>query len=529
MTVEQPKMNAVSPAPHETVAKGLVSGALWNVAGLSAVLASNLMIIPIAISAIGTVGFGEAIFALALSSPLMLIGTILGQAVASIGATHVGRSDNDQFYGILASALLLCTIGVVVFGSVLAILITVVPSPQQTMTALPFGTMLVAIAGVGLRQFGIIFQGALVARKDYRKLSKLVIVIAAIEFSSVFLATMILPSVYGYLAALAVSAAVSLCCWVLAMRSAIGCIFYRNSGLILYRSKKLLNALSAILEFTKWQGTSAVSGIIVNQSNPVLLGFLAPPSVLAHFNVAARLEQAISAVFTRFSEVLLPHFGYMRDDTAERLSHHFLISSFVISSLGSLLMAPMIPWSEAVMSLWIGKEFGEAGGLQLRVLATGGLINMAGAVFTFFALGTGRVELAARIVVQYAIVTVTLSVTIITLFGAYYAGVGLVLGSIFNVVRRWQVGREFLAGHSQGTIVMLTLWPMALAIVLSYLLVLLDITMPESWFGLLWRYCATSCAILGAIVITLSGMHEGRKIQSQVFSICLKYMNISKR
>lgn len=519
MTFKKTDPNTLVPARQETGAKGLVSGALWNVAGLSAVLASNLLVIPIVIKAVGPAGFGEAVFVLALCSPLMLIGTILSQAVASLGAVQVSRAEDEQFYRILASTFVICTIAVLAISAVLVTLTLLIPGPHRATTGPLWHMMIVAILALGLRQFGLIFQATMAARKDYRRISIFVIATAAIEFFSVLLATMLSPSVFGYLIALAVSSAASLCCWLFAAGAGVRRIFSVSFGSLLPNVRRPATELATLLSFARWQGSSAVSGIVVNQSNPLLIGFLAPPLVLAHFNVAARLEQAISAVFIKFAEVLLPHFGYMKDDTPERLGHHFLASSFVISVLGSLLMGPMISLSTAVMSLWIGQEFATAGGFQLRFLATGGLINMAGAVFTLFALGTGRVELAARIVVEYALVTVASSITVIVLLGAHYAGLGLVLGSIFSVGRRWQVGRQFLVGHSQGTSAMLTLWPVTVAIVISYFTVFLEVPMPRSWFGLFWHYGASSTAIFAVIMITVFFTNEGRKVQLQIFSI----------
>ena len=304
------------------------------------------------------------------------------------------------------------------------------------------------------------------------------------------------------------------------MRSVLSRIFVLKCGSGRHWVTKFTQELPALFGFAKWQSLSAVSGMMANQSNPVLLGFISSPSGLAHFNVAARLEQAISAIFIKLSDVLLPHFGSMKDEADEKLSRHFLISAFVMSCLGSLLMGPMIIWAEPVMSLWVGEEFGALGGFQLRVLATGGLINMAGAVFTMFAIGTGRVELVSRVVLEYALVTVTLSGAVILWLGATYAGVGLVLGGIFSVGRRWQVSCKFISGHSRRASAMITLLPVTVAIVLSYMLLLLDPPMALSWFGLLWRYGATSFTIFGSIVLIFSCTYEGRKVQSQVLSVC---------
>lgn len=506
-------------------AEGLLLGAAWNIGGLAFVLASNLMTVPIVINAIGTTGFGQAVFLLALASPMMLLGTILGQAVATLGAARIGSADQEQFLRIIASALLLCLICVVIVGPILMLAMVNLSGAASDETKIVLHVAPITLAGLAFRQFGLIFQGALAAKKNFRNLSVMVVISALVEFAFVLVAMKLMPTVTGYLTALAAGGLLSLCCWLFVMRSEITSIARSNFNAKRSSFKNSAVEFRQLFAFAKWQGASATAGIMVNQSNPLLLGFLSSPTMLAHFNVAARLEQAVTAAFGKLSEVLLPHFGQMAGESSERLGRHFVVASFIMSCAGALLMGPMIAWSQPILSLWINPEFGDAGQMQLRFLATWGLVNMTGSVFTMYALGTGHVADAARIVLQYAVLAVALSAAMIWIAGPQFASLGLVMASIFNAWRRWNVGRTFIEGHARVESGLLTVAPALVAIIAGYFLASVDSLMPESWLGLLWRYAATSIAIFVAIMLAVSLSKEGRKLLANIISIFRSLLN----
>ncbi len=476
--------------------------------GFMFVLASNLITVPMVVRAIGAEGFGEAVFLLALSSPLMLVGSVLGQAVAALGAGHVGQGDDDGFRELLGGTIRLCLPGVALLAAalfaILPLAISSVASPAKTLEAAPFA---IAIGGVAARQLGLVLQGVLVARKNFKMLAKIVGVNAAIEVFCVLIAIYVVPTVVGYLMALAFGGALSLFVWLLVMRKEIASSLFIGRNL---RPERKNFDTKPLAHFAKWQSLSAVVGIFANQANILTLGLFAHPIAVAHFNIAARLEQALSAVCLKFSEVLLPHFGQTRDNPVEKIRRHYLHASFLISFFGAAVMGPTIALSSSILNIWLGPEYWKDGALQLRVLVCSGLINFAGSVFSMFGLGTGRIESTSKIIVHYSLLAASLTVLLIMLFGASLAGVGLIIAASWSAWMRVEAAQGFLKGTSRAQIAAVALGPVMVAIAVGFIGTWVFPTPTSNGLQLVARYILASTVISLSILAVFSLTRSGR-------------------
>ena len=294
-----------------------------------------------------------------------------------------------------------------------ALLIGVMPVAVRYSSAGESGEIGIALfitccAGLGIRQFTIIFQGFLVARKDFRGATLMVGIGAVIELIAVSASVHLLPSALGYLVGLATGACLSLGPWLAKVgRDTRGPAFVPGGR---------TGDTTALLHFAKWYSFGSVAGLLAMQINPVLLGVLAKPEVLAQYNVAARLAQALSAFFIKTCDVLLPHFSHMAAQTDGSLKRHFLLSSWIMATFGAILLVPTIPLAGQLLQLWLGPASSEASTYQLRVLVTSDLFGASMSAFGLFALGTDNVVRLARLKAEYSVIAVGASTLVVLYF-----------------------------------------------------------------------------------------------------------------
>ena len=100
---------------HAT-SRRLVSNSKWNLAAFACGLAAQFITVPFVIRWIGLGEFGRAGLVLAVWAPLMLVGTVLGQATTREMSARLGAGKTQSAARVIDSAMLLC-LGACVFDA----------------------------------------------------------------------------------------------------------------------------------------------------------------------------------------------------------------------------------------------------------------------------------------------------------------------------------------------------------------------------------------------------------------------------
>ena len=406
----------------------LLSNARWNVLAFACTLGAHVLVVPVVVGLIGLEGFGRAGLVIAAWAPLVLVGTVLGQATTREIAARwtTGAPGNAQ--SMASAALALCSLACLVGGmAFLWVGPEFLHALDQNPSATPWRAEIAALApGWVAQQFGMIFQATAAARQDFRTVARISALSALATLILTLAITHILPTPEGYLLGTSASFAVGALAAAMIARRAAPELF----GMPRWHR----DAVAALLHFGKWQTLAHIAGTLGNQMDRYVLATLASPVVIGQFNAANRLQEAAYAGVVKAAEVLLPRFGADTKSSATGHEQLFLVASTAVMLFSGAVLAPMVILSEPLMRLWVGPTAAEGGALLLCTLVVGGLIGCGSNAASLYLMGTGDTAPVAWMAVVYSVATIVLTIVTLKLFGPWAAGVGLALASIVRVL-----------------------------------------------------------------------------------------------
>jgi O-antigen/teichoic acid export membrane protein len=497
-----------------TAPASLISNSGWNIAAFACGLASNVITIPFVVHAIGLAAFGQAGLVIAMCAPLMLVGTIIGQALVCEASSRLGARDFEGAQRATDAALRLCLVAaaagwlaVISLGPALTNFLIATES-----TAHPLGlAFLICGSGFFGRQLVLVLQSTCVARQDFRRVAHVASFSAAADIGATLLITAAFPTTEGYLASIATGVALSLAAWLWIMRLNV------HMPAILGAERRA--ELRALLRFGKWQGLAQLAATFAGQIDRYALGALAPVAAVGQYNVAHRLQEAAYIGVVKGSEVLLPHFGRLCSRSAQQRRQHFQTASWIVGTFGAAVLAPIVPLSEAVLTLWIGSEGAEGSAVLLRTLLLGGLIGIGSDVFGYYGMGSGRVAPVAVISVMYSVLTVIFTVLLIGGFGPDAAGAGTLVASVFRQgAVLFVIRRHFFPDLTTGSLMVSTVLPLAIGVLIAFTGHALQVGNVQSWAHLIALYATLAGLILSAIVLASAVTRSGREIVLRIYA-----------
>ncbi|HJW53036.1 MAG TPA: oligosaccharide flippase family protein [Burkholderiaceae bacterium] len=497
-------MTSTAPASAGGSGARLVANSRWNLIAFACTLAANLITVPFVVRWIGVAEFGRAGIVLAVTAPLTLIGSVLGQAVTREVSARLANSDASGAAECFGAALRLCAVVGVIAA---AALITAGPWLTAGLLGEQHGATdllaLFALAACGWfgQQLTLVFQGNQMAHQDFRTVARMAMISAVLTVIATLALTAALPTAIGYLAGVAAAFGSTLVGWFWTAR---------------HDPPRLTIAgpshARALLRFGKWQGVAQLAGALSNQVDRYALGAFATTSAVGQFNIANRLQEAVYIGVVKAGEVLFPHFGRIAGRPAAEQAAEFHAASWVVGVFSAAALAPMIPLAASILDLWIGPQAGGDAPTLLRTLIFGGIVGCGSNVFTYYAMGTGRIRPLAWISVMYSVITVVLSIALIRVYGAAAAGVGLLVASFFRVAAALIVARRdfFPDAHLEELLVGAVL-PVAAGTAVAWLLYAAGMG-AASWPSLAAQYAAGASAVVIVACGASSFAPSGRQI-----------------
>ncbi len=506
------KVLAVAATPG--AGSRLVSNSRWNLVAFGISLIINFATIPIVISYIGLDAFGAAGLVIAIYAPFMLVGTVLGQAMVRELSPRMAAGDYERAAPVLSAGLVMCVAGSAAVVALLAVAgeSSVHMISKQGSAAIDW-SLAFFVAGLGwaAQQGVLVLQATVAATQRYASLAGISIVAAVASAASIVAGSMLLPGYLGFLLGTSAGFLLSLVLWVALVRRLIPSMF----PLPRFGRREV----RGIAEFGKWQGAAHFAGAVGNQVDRYVLGALAPLSVVGQYNVAMRLQEVVHMGLLKATEVLFPHFTVTADDPVERRASFFIQTSWILNVLGVAALAPLIPLSSELLTLWINKETADGGAQMLRTLAAAGILGCGVNVYYFFAIGTGQSARIAGLTVVHALLTVVFTIVAIKTFGPLAAGTGyLVANAIRLGFTLWFTGQYFSAAAVVRKLIQCTLPPLIAGLLLAVAWWQSGWLAPAGWAQLFAAYVAVAASVVCVALAATALSANGRRLVTETLS-----------
>lgn len=500
----------------------ILENSRWNLLAFACGLGANFITIPFVVRWTSLEIFGHAGLVLAVCAPLMLIGTVLGQALVREMSSHLGAGEKEVARRTLDAALRLCLLAsaigwvlLVAGGPWVTSFLTRENGHSQTL-ALAF---LIAATGWFTQQFSLVLQGTCAARQDFRSIAKVAAFSAVTGIAATLGITWAQPTLEGYLSGVAVGFVLSLACWLFTLRHDV---HWRRVFLGERKAE-----LAALLHFGKWQGLAQLAGAFGNQIDRYALGALAPIAIVGQYNVANRLQEAAYIGVVKAGEVLFPRFGSLSASSLQERCKFFQTTSWVMGTFGAGLLAPLVPLAGAVLTLWVGSEAANGGAQLLSTLVLGGIVGAGSNVFVYYAMGIGRNASVAFISVLYSVITVVSTVLLIKTIGPLAAGAGLLVASVVRVAAALTITRRnFFPSLPWGELVVSTVVPMVAGVSIALAAREAGIGHTLGWVYLIAVYAALGVAVVATTVAITALTSSGRKILLQAYLSLRSSLNL---
>ena len=508
------KAEALSVVVTHGAGARLVSNSRWNLISFGVSLVINFATIPVVISYIGLDAFGAAGLVIAIYAPFMLVGTVLGQAMVRELSPRMAAGDYELAAPVLSAGLVVCAAGSAAVDAFLALAgdASVHMLSKQGSAAVNWSlAFLVAGLGWAAQQGVLVLQATVAATQRYASLARISVAAAVTSGASIVAGSMLLPGYLGFLLGTSVGFLLSLVLWVVLVRR----LMPRMFPLPRFGRREV----QGLAEFGKWQGGAHFAGAFGNQVDRYVLGAFAPLSVVGQYNVAMRLQEVVHMGLLKATEVLFPHFTVTAGDPVERRASFFIQASWILNVLGVATLAPLIPLSSELLTLWVNKETADGGAQMLRTLAAAGVLGCGVNVYYFFAIGTGQSARIASLTVAHAVLTVVLTIVAIKTFGPLAAGAGyLVANAIRLGVTLWFTGQHFSAAAGMRKLIQCTMPPLIAGLLLAVAWWRSDWLAPSGWAQLMAAYVIVAASVVCIAVAVTATSANGRRLASDTFS-----------
>ena len=498
---------AATGSTHHQTSLRLARNSVWNLVALFATVAVHFVTVPVVIARIGLGEFGNAGLVLSLWAPLLLAGTVIGQALTrELGVRAAGQdpaglrrmTESASFVWVtstIAGWLILALLGPALLSHFLAI--------GEGAAGTPWA---LAIAGIGwaAQQGALMLQGASTAYQSYRLVAWVTIVTAGVTIGAIFLSTSVAPSAAGYLAGLTAGFCFGLLLW-LAVARVTG-----TARFLMPRMHR--DELHSLFSFGKWQGLAQLAATLANQIDRYVLGAMASPVLVGQYNAAKRPQEAAYSVASKLAEVLFPHFVSTAHAGEAQRAKFYLLASWAVMTCGAMVLGPAIPLADAIMHLWVGPEVAIGGAQLMRTLILGGLLGCGANVFAFYLMGVGKNAPFALISLLYSSLAIVLSIVIVRHWGGYAAGAGLAIAGGVRVVASLGVLRyKILRSIRVRDLVTTSVSPLVAGAVCAYLWRLVPaLAHIDAWVGVMLAYAGIAVSIGAAACIVTAPSALGR-------------------
>ena len=495
-------MSVKSPNVENGLAERTVGNALWNIVPFAWSFVLGLMVLPLVINRIGLDHFGIfGIFGVMLA-PLNLANLGFGEATIKYVAQHAHAGDLETAAKYVRTTLwmnlLVGSLGGLVLWLAGPSLVFRFFKIAESEHALVRQCLWFVALGWGFTQIAAVFIGIPAAFQQFKQVAMVQALSATVTAVLSVSAVLSGGGLLGYTMANVGAGGVAAAAWYACSR--------RVFGKISLRPKLFREVWRTSFHFGGWQAVAQIGGLLASQSERFLLGAFLTPTALGLYNAAFNLETRAYLVVFRMSEVLFPMFSATSAETLEQKSNKLMRASWLLTTLSVMVLIPLVPLAEPLLSLWINPETGRQAGLVLRFLAITGTIGCATNASYFFLLANGRTAWIALLAIVTGLTTLGVSACLLPRYGlkaAACAGVAAMV--VQQMVLGFFMLRKIFRSH-------LSVWNLVYSLHVP-VLIGLGVTFPfwylgaenlvTNWAGLIVGYAAIS-AVCGGVILLVN-------------------------
>jgi O-antigen/teichoic acid export membrane protein len=490
----------------------------WNLIAFAVGVLSNLLLLPYIVATIGIRQFGISGLLLSVSTPLSLIGSILGQtacqAIASSRARNDCQATRDACETVTALAAYSVSAGALVLA-VLVLLISrsVMAGDSSSAGSTPVVTVALVIWWIAL-QASVIMQGVHVACMDYRRIAAVSTVSAISNVACTVVGVSAFPSVGGYICALCAAQAVTCGAWFISVLSS-----YRWC---LVKPRFVKELRDSVFAFSGWLTISQLVTSLSAQTDKYVLGASKSANAVGYFNIALRVEEAAYSLMVKASDSLFPYFSSIANGDHRPHARFYISVSWLINLAAAAVIAPLIPLAPSIISTWVSANAAVYAGGVLRLLAVAGLLGCASHVFKQYMLGATMTRQLAILNIVTGSITALISFSLVPHYGLRVAGFGFAIAAVVQLMITIQlVRRHFPDSATVTTILHTTIIPCGSALLIAGVMTWHGIPEMHSWPMLIGAYVSTSAGIVFAILIANAVSPEGRNLLKDLHALMM--------
>lgn len=444
----------------------LVNNSNWNFAAFVVAVLANFLALPVVVRNVGIAQFGVGGIVLGLLAPLMLVGTVIGQACVREMSAQLVESRIEDARQTYWAALWMCGAGcvIVVVGLVVAGpgVIRHFVGRDDVVPGTLRHLCLIAAVGWTAQQFVQVLQAAIAAAQRYKALASLNAASSLVSAGCLMGASTLWPSAAGLLAGTAAGFGIT----------AVGSLWQvrRQAKLLFPGARPQRVAVQRILHFGQWQAVAQLSGAVALQTDRFVLGATSTMSIVGQLNVATRLQEVVYMGVLKVTEVLFPHFSAAAMRPVGERVPLLLTSSWVTNAVAAVALAPLIPLSTSLVSLWVGPEAIPAGVPILRTLVSAGIIGSGTNALTYFMLGQGYAGLLAKVNLAHCAIVLGASIILLLWLGPLAAGAGFLVANIMRLgYLSWRLPRMTGSTMAARSMAKAFMPPIAAGLVVAWL------------------------------------------------------------
>ncbi len=419
------------PGDADSTAGGLrlVRNSNWNAAAFLVAVLVNFVTLPVVIARIGIDEFGAAGIFIGLFAPLMLVGTVVGQASIREVSASLARGQTEDARHVFWTALWVCAascaIVVVLVAGTGAWVVAHFLGERDTSDEVLRRLCLIAAAGWSAQQVVNVLQAGITATQAFRVLALLNTASALLSAACLLATTAVWQTVDGFLMGTAIGFGVTACLSLFQVR--------RCAPMLFPAARLERRALGRIVAFGRWQAAAHLAGSVALQADRFVLGAVSRLHIVGQLNVATRLQEVVYMGVLKVTEVLFPHFAATADRPVHERLPLLVGSSWLTNALAAAALAPLVPLAASLIELWVGPDAVPAGAPILRTLATAGLVGSGTNALLYYMLSQGQSDVLARVNVMHALLVVLLSTALLLSAGPAMAGFGILVANVLRL------------------------------------------------------------------------------------------------
>ena len=264
--------------------------------------------------------------------------------------------------------------------------------------------------------------------------------------------------------------------------------------------------------FGLWSVLLAASGLVINLTDAIVIGFFMPISAVAFFTLANNLIRYFANVFVPVSHVLFPAATDLdaRGDVAG-LQKLYLTATRAVSLLTVTISLVMGFWSADFFSLWVGDSYIDSSvyhsvPLLFKVLLIGSVCTVAQGVGSKVLLGRRHIKPLAWLLMIEGTLNLVISVSLIHTWGLLGVAMGTAIPAVIcrGIAQPIMVCSDLKIDAKQYLREILGPTVVVVGILTPLIAILHHYTVQGEWWNLLAQGMVAMS--LGLAVITVFGL-----------------------